>query len=41
MRRWLGAMVGADGEVALFNDAIPVGTAGSRRSTPLPHRRNR
>jgi len=25
MRRWLGAMVGADGEVALCNDAIPVG----------------
>jgi uncharacterized heparinase superfamily protein len=32
MRQWLGAMVGGDGEVALCNDAVPVGV---RRITAL------
>jgi len=36
MRRWLGAMVGADGEVALCNDAIPVGTRRLATLDPTP-----
>jgi uncharacterized heparinase superfamily protein len=36
MRRWLGAMVGADGEVALCNDAIPVGTRRLAALEPTP-----
>jgi len=36
MRRWLGAMVGADGEVALCNDAIPVGTLRLAALDPTP-----
>jgi len=39
MRRWLGAMVGADGEVALCNDAIPVGTRRLATLDPTPPRR--
>jgi uncharacterized heparinase superfamily protein len=36
MRRWLGSMVGADGEVALCNDAIPVGTRRLATLDPTP-----
>jgi uncharacterized heparinase superfamily protein len=36
MRRWLGAMVGADGEVALCNDAIPVGERRLAMLAPSP-----
>jgi uncharacterized heparinase superfamily protein len=36
MRRWLGAMVGADGEVALCNDAIPVGKRWLAMLAPSP-----
>ncbi len=36
MRRWLGAMVGADGEVALCNDAIPVGERRLAVLAPAP-----
>jgi uncharacterized heparinase superfamily protein len=36
MRRWLGAMVGADGEVALCNDAIPVGERRLAMLAPAP-----
>jgi uncharacterized heparinase superfamily protein len=36
MRRWLGAMVGGDGEVALCNDAIPVGTCRLEALDPTP-----
>jgi uncharacterized heparinase superfamily protein len=36
MRRWLGSMVGADGEVALCNDAIPVGPRRLATLDPTP-----
>ena len=36
MRRWLGAMVGADGEVALCNDTTPVGTRRLAALGPPP-----
>ena len=36
MRRWLGAMVGSDGEVALCNDAIPVGEPRLAMLAPAP-----
>jgi uncharacterized heparinase superfamily protein len=36
MRRWLGAMVGADGEVALCNDAVPVGQRWLTALGPAP-----
>jgi uncharacterized heparinase superfamily protein len=34
MRRWLGAMIGDDGEVAMFNDATPVGARRIAALTP-------
>ena len=36
MRRWLGAMVGADGEVPLSNDAVPVGGRRLAAVAPAP-----
>jgi uncharacterized heparinase superfamily protein len=36
MRRWLGAMVGDDGEVALCNDSVPVGERRLRALAPAP-----
>jgi uncharacterized heparinase superfamily protein len=36
MRLWLGAMVGADGEVALCNDAVPVGEQRLNALDPTP-----
>jgi uncharacterized heparinase superfamily protein len=36
MRRWLGAMVGADSEVALCNDATPVGQRWLTALDPAP-----
>jgi uncharacterized heparinase superfamily protein len=36
MRRWLGAMVGGDSEVALFNDAIPIGRCRLAALAPAP-----
>ncbi len=36
MRRWLGAIIGGDGEVALCNDAIPVGERRLAALTPGP-----
>ncbi len=36
MRQWLGTMVGGDGEVALCNDAIPVGTRRLAALAPAP-----
>jgi len=36
MQAWLGAMLGADGEVPFFNDAVPVGSA--RLAQLAPHR---
>jgi hypothetical protein len=38
MRDWLGAMIGPDGDVPLFNDAAPVGAArlGALEPSPAP-----
>lgn len=36
MRRWLGAMVGDDGEVPLCNDAVPVGRRTLASLAPAP-----
>ncbi|MHB1533054.1 MAG: heparinase II/III domain-containing protein [Acidimicrobiales bacterium] len=36
MRRWLGAILGAEGEVPLLNDAVPVGAAHLEALAPAP-----
>lgn len=37
MRRWLGAMLGPEGEVPMFNDSWPVGPERIARLRPVPN----